>query len=143
MRNLLVLSLFGLTIGIMGCDGSAAKAKLYSVSGKATAGGKPLANCIISFVSASGDGKMFGGEIAADGSFTLSHSDGRVGAEPGKYKVVLQVSPELQQKAMTSGGGSGPPQVTAPFPSEYAEASSSPKEVEVKAESNTINVEIP
>jgi len=128
-----------------GCgDGGPAKSKLYSVKGKIT-GPKPLTDCTISFIAVGGDGKGSGGKIGADGSYTLTSADGREGAEPGKYKVVLQASPDAAMKAMMSGGGGpagGPPVVEAPFPDEYRDANTSPKEVEVKAESNTIDIAI-
>jgi hypothetical protein len=47
------------------------------------------------------------------------------------------------QMGPPSGGGPGGGGANLPFPQEYSSVETSQKEVEVKAESNTINIEIP
>ncbi len=150
MRILGCLAVLSFLVVTAGCGaGGPPAAKLYSVSGKVTVAGKPIADCNIQFVAVGKEG-YFGGKIGADGTYTLVAPDGRSGAEVGKYKVVLQQAPEAAMKAMQAGGmgppGSGGPGgggSNLPFPAEYSSVETSQKEVEVKAESNTINIEIP
>ena len=141
-----------LTFGIVGCGGASGppKAKLYPVSGKVMVNGKPLTGCSIVFSTATpaaGASAGYSGELDSDGNFTLSDpEDGRKGAAVGKYKVTFTVSPEAAKEAMmkSSGRGAGPgyEATSAPFPKKYASAKTSPKQVEVKAEDNVINIEL-
>jgi len=145
MRTLAIILIFAVTCP--GCGGGGpAKAKLYPVSGKVTVGGKPLAKCGIAFaaVSAAPDAPAgYQGKLSDSGDYTLMDADGRSGAAPGKYKVVLSIGAEAAKEAMMKGGAApGYAANAAPFPKEYMEATTSPKEVEVKAESNTINIDI-
>lgn len=131
-----------LLLFVAGCGGGGGgKLTLYPVSGKITVGGKPLAGCNVQFANA---GFGYSGKTGPDGSYSLADiSDQRPGVAPGKYKVVLQASAEAAYEAMkagTYGAGKGG---TAAFPSEYGKADTSPKEVEVKAEANIINIDIP
>jgi len=150
MRILGHFAVLSLLLATAGCGaGGPAPAKLYSVSGKVTVAGKPIADCNIQFVAVGKEG-YFGGKIGTDGSYSLVAPDGRSGAEVGKYKVVLQQSTDAQMKAMQAGamgppgaGGPGGGGSNLPFPAEYSSVETSQKEVEVKAESNTINIEIP
>ena len=127
------------------------KPSLYPVSGKVTIEGKSLANVGIYFISTTDKAQNYSGTIGADGSYSLSDpQDQRAGAQPGKYKVVLQLTGEALQKAqmgaMTQpqgGGASAPPEIAVPFPPEFTSAETSPQEVEVKPQSNTINITIP
>lgn len=132
-----------------GGDGSAA---LYSVKGKVTVGGKPLADCGVNFTAVNpvkGAQPGYSGKTNAAGEYQLSDGAGKTGAAVGKYKVsfAIVVSPEAAKMAMMTksapGAPSGPPAApAAPFPAEYGSFSTSPKEVEVKAESNTIDISI-
>jgi hypothetical protein len=130
-----------------GCGGGPSKPKQYPVSGKVMVDGKPLANVGIYFIASTG-AQNFSGTTGSDGSYSLSDpQDKSGGAQPGKYKIVLQLVGEDLSKgmmqAMQAPGQGGPPKVTTPFPTEYTAATTSPKEVEVKAESNTIDITIP
>jgi hypothetical protein len=130
----------------VGCGGPS-KPKQYAVSGKLMVDGKPLPNVGVYFISSS-SGQNYSGTTGSDGSYSLSDSqDNSSGAQAGKYKVVLQLAGEQLNKgmmeAMKAPGQGGPPKVAAPFPSEYGAAETSPKEVEVKPESNTIDITIP
>ena len=148
MQKLALFLVSGLSLVIAGCGaGGPAPAKLFPVTGKVTVGGKPLADCVVQFVAVGRPGG-FTSKIGTDGTYTLADmKDGRPGAEVGKYKIVFQNDPQAAMKAMQSGamtgpatGGGGP---AAPFPDEYKQADTSPKEVEVTSGSNTINIEIP
>ncbi len=131
----------------LGCGGPA-KPTVYPVSGKVTMEGKSLADVGIYFISTTDKARNYSGTISADGSYTLSDpEDKRAGAQAGKYKVVLQLTGDALQKsmmaAMGQGQAGGPPPSATPFPKEYTSAETSPKEVEVKPESNTIDITIP
>jgi hypothetical protein len=148
MQKMALFLVPGLSLIMAGCGaGGPALAKLYPVTGKVTVGGKPLADCTVQFV-AIGKAGGFSGKIESDGSYTLADmKDGRPGAEIGKYKVIFQMDPRMAQRAMESGQMSGPAigagAPAAPFPDEFKQADTSPKEVEVTSGSNTINIEIP
>ena len=148
LRVFLGVVLLASLLAPLGCGES--KPKQYPVSGKVIVEGKPLADVGIFFVPAIGGDKAqnFSGKTGSDGSYSLSDSaDQSSGALPGKYKVVLALAGDAFQKqmmaSMTAPGQGGPPQITTPFPKEYQSAETSPKEVEVKAESNTIDITIP
>ncbi len=124
-----------------GCGESAPeKAKVFPVSGKVTVGGAPLDGYMIIFGSTTtGDGAS--ATTKSDGTYTLAVSDGRPGCVPGKYKVVIKPGAAAMQAAMANVGPGGP-KVDTKVPGTFGSAETSPKEVEVKAESNTINIEI-
>lgn len=133
-----------------GCGGGGpVKAKLYPVTGKVTVAGKPLTDCSVIFTTttpATGAQPGYQSVLGPAGEYELiDATNGDKGAAPAKYKVTFVLSPEAAKKAMMQGGGApgGPPGASeSPFPKEYASGATSPKEVEVKAESNVINIDI-
>lgn len=130
---------------LIGCgDSGPPKDDQYPVSGKVTVKGQPLTDCTISFVSTDPSKVAgFSGVLDSSGSYTLTdQADGKSGAFAGTYKIVLAQSPEAAKKAMMEGGTKGYESGGLPFPKEFQSADTSPKEVEVKAESNTINIDI-
>lgn len=138
---LLTLSFLGLGCG----GGGPVKPKLYPVTGKVTVGGKPLTDCTIGFASLPGaaDVRGYSSPLNQNGEYSLTdQQDGKSGAAAGKYKVTLTLSPEAAKKAMMSGAGQPGYSATTAFPPEYTSVETSPREVEVKAESNTINIEL-
>lgn len=143
MRSLCWISICLAAVVCVGCGSSEKVAKQYPVSGKVTKGGQPLAGCTVIFVAinqAPDAQPGYEGVIGSDGSYSLKdvvHNTS--GAATGKYKITLIGSKDDAKAAMMSGAKGPPP---SPFPPEYATASTSKKEVEVKAESNTINIEI-
>lgn len=133
---------------LVGCSGSDELA-VYPVAGKVSFQGGSLSGYRISFVSQAGDGAA--GVIKDDGTYALEASDGRKGCMAGKFKVVIQ--PNVDMKAMQESmakmasakpgaKGGGPPQVESKIPKTYGAATTSPKEVEVKSGSNTIDISI-
>lgn len=142
IRRILLLILCVLFIGCG--DSGPPKDEQYPVSGKVTVKGQPLTDCTISFVSTDPSKVAgFSGVLDSSGNYNLTdQSDGKAGAYVGKYKVVLAQSPEAAKKAMMEGGGKSYAEGGLPFPNEFLSAETSPKEVEVKAESNEINIEI-
>ena len=140
-----------IAIGVIccaGCGGGPSKATLYPVKGKVTVGGKPLANCNINFTAAASAPnaapQSYQGTTNDQGEYSLADgTDARPGAAVGKYKVSFAVGAKAAQEMMMKGGMKpGYDATAAPFPKEFSSAETSTKEVEVKAESNTINVEI-
>lgn len=137
-----------------GCSDSGLPA-VYPVEGKVTGGSASLEGTRISFIAVEKGGSGATGIISADGSYKLEALDGRSGCPAGKYKIVLSPNMEAMQKSMidlqklsTKPGPSRPgmqnsstaPTFPAPFPDAYRDVEKSPKTVEVKAESNIIDV---
>ena len=148
-RVAIVPVLIGLFL-LVGCPGPK-KASVYSVTGKVTVEGKPLAGCSVIFVPA-GAGSTAVGVIGPDGSYKLKTDGGREGALPGKYKVQLKLGDEMMQKAMMEQMTVGPPaggtpksttpKIKTPYPENYGDAATSPKEVTVEEKSNVIDITI-
>lgn len=128
---------------LVGCSGAPPKPDAYPVTGKVTVEGKPLAGHLVSFVSTS-TGEGSSATTDSNGAYTLSTLDGRPGCVPGKYKVVIKPGAEATMAAMKNmkPGMTAPPTASAEVPGTYGDAATSPKEVEVKAESNTIDIAI-
>jgi hypothetical protein len=83
------------------------------------------------------------GNVEADGRYDLVHrSDGQAGCYGGRYKVVLTPMASGDDSYMR-GPQAGRPQVEDDgIPKEYKSVATTPKEVEVKAGRNTIDIEI-
>jgi hypothetical protein len=129
---------------LVGCSGAPPKADAYPVTGKVSAGGKPLAGYLITFVPSTAGNEASSATTDSNGAYTLATLDGRPGCVPGKYKVVIKPGAEATMAAMKNmkPGMSGPPGATSDVPPSYGDAATSPKEVEVKAEPNTIDITI-
>ncbi|MBS0263204.1 MAG: hypothetical protein JSS02_14765 [Planctomycetes bacterium] len=168
MRRLLSCSLL-LSVGLLGCSaGGEGALPLYQATGSLKVGGKPLANITVQLtpVDATAKSKPGIGKTDAEGKFTIA-TNGDKGANPGKYKVVLidgaamaasnqsqgmggkqisteeasKMSGEMAMKIMQQGKAA----MTVPeppFPKEWGDAKTSPKEVEVTNAAITINIDI-
>jgi len=114
------------------------------------------ANVQVSFYPVDGKGPIASGNVdAGTGRYDLTSSGGvgkpaGKGAVAGKYKVVLNAggaagaaSPEAMM-AQYSGNNQGkaPAAPKAAFKKEYGSASTSPKEVEVKSGTNSIDLDL-
>jgi hypothetical protein len=142
-RNALLIPI--LFLAATGCE--PAGPKVYPVKGKLTINGMPAKDVQLSFYPVASEGTVGSSVLSPDGSYEIiSGNEGRPGIPQGKYKVVLQASQTLgKEAAMARYGGAGGAPPAAPemsFPKEYAASDTSPKEVEVKAETNTINIDI-
>ncbi len=142
---------------LTGCPGPKMEA-VYSVTGKVTVEGKPLAGCVIIFSPVGGKGPTATGVIGADGTYKMRTDggrEGREGAVAGKYKVKLAAGTEMTQKMMAEQmseqmkssrpggmGKGGPPKFKTPFPESYGDPATSPKEVTVEAKPNVIDLAI-
>jgi hypothetical protein len=79
------LILFVSVLLISGCFQNSG-AKVIPVTGTITKNGQPLAEVRIEF-SKTDTGAMSFAETDTEGRFTLTHTHGKSGAEPGKYRV--------------------------------------------------------
>ena len=133
-------------VTIVGCGGGSDLPPAYSVTGKVTLQGAPLGDYGISFVPAKGGDAGGSAILGSDGSYSLMTSDGRPGCPLGKYKIVLRpnVDPKAAQEAMKNMKplSKGLQKEKSKVPETFGAAATSPKEVEVKAESNVIDIAI-
>lgn len=140
-----------LVAGVLGCRGDTGP-KVYPVKGQVTLNGQPLTDVIVNFSPIDGDpAKMASGQVDASGNYSLrSGPQGKEGAPPGRYKVYLTpVAPTPQEGQSYGGSGpqtpgesAGPPQATTNIPQQWLSAASTPFEAEVKAEPNTIPIDV-
>ncbi|MDR1141126.1 MAG: hypothetical protein LBL62_05490 [Planctomycetaceae bacterium] len=86
MKKIIPISLilFISVLLISGCQDKGAK--VIPVTGTITQNGQALADVRIEF-SKTGNGAMSFAETDMEGHFTLTHTHGKSGAEPGKYRV--------------------------------------------------------
>lgn len=120
---------------------------VYPVKGNVKVDGKPLANVNVQFIPVDPQKPAGAGKTNANGDYSIMNSDGRSGAVPGTYKVVLKVvtdgsstqAAEMYSKS-TGAPGSAPAQPTTPFPAEFSEAAKTPKEVTVEAKPNVFDL---
>ena len=122
------------------------------VNGTLTIGGQPANGVQINLVPV--DPKLMSatGNVE-NGSFTVfSGNEGKPGAMPGKYKVVLnattggaEAAKQMYSKVAPTEGAksSAPPAVAAPFPDKYKAAATSDKEVEITSGSNDLKIDVP
>jgi len=134
-------------ISLTGCSGGAKQAETGKVSGKVTYEGKPVEAGSISFVpitaGTSGDTglavKPAGGTIKSDGSYVLTtYLDGD-GAIVGRHTVTF--FPAVAQPLAESGAEPGKHD-EKPAVSPYRGLMPKESEVEVKAGTNEINIEL-
>jgi hypothetical protein len=121
-------------VALLGCGDSGGKSTA-KVSGKVTSGGQPVTEGNIRFtpLATGGDAGMpASGKIEPDGSYTLSTYGTNDGAVVGKHRI------DYEEKVFegTLQPGESPPA------SPYAGTKPNPAEVEVKAGSNTIDIDL-
>ncbi|NLF72334.1 MAG: hypothetical protein GX575_25140 [Candidatus Anammoximicrobium sp.] len=136
-----------LLIGLAGCSGGVKQAATGKVSGKVTSEGKPVEAGSVTFVpvteGASADtgvaSKPGGGSINSDGSYVLTTYVAGDGAIVGRHRVTF--FPPASQASETAAGEPGKHDET-PAPSPYRGLMPKEAEVEVKAGTNEINIEL-
>lgn len=149
-----------LLLGLLGCSNAEAPPALYPVTGTLKVNGKPLENMTVQLspVDITSKAKPGIGKTDAEGKFTIL-TNGDKGAATGKYKVILMDSPKVQrtgpptieeltkmngemsQKIAQKGAAAFEPP-TLPFPKEWSDATTTPKEVEVGTQPVTVNIDI-
>ncbi len=131
----------GLLVTLIGCSGGGAPTG--KVVGKVTFDGKPVTSGSLTFAPASGTvGKPAVGAVTADGSYTLSTYAADDGAVVGRHKVIY--SPSAGDSAQQESQIPEPGKHDEAKPVEIPFSGLVPKEaeVEVKAGTNEINIEL-
>ena len=131
--------------GAIGCGPGGPS--VYPVAGTVTIEGHPAAAVQVVLTPVAGNQQVAAGVTDASGRYQLTWgSTARSGAEAGRYKVMLnQLSTETEEELTarySGGGGKAPEKPKASIPKEYSSADTSPKEVEVTAGTNTIDIDI-
>lgn len=103
-RRLAVVA--ALALGLPGC-GSGDRMKVYPVSGVIKFNGQPMkGGGSIAFLSIeSKPGKMPGGTILEDGTYTLTTYEGADGALPGDYLVAITQITVQEPESVLDGSG--------------------------------------
>jgi len=138
------------TLVVLGC-GPGGPATV-PVTGKVTKGGVGLANISVSLVNPSNTADASAGTTDGTGAFTLTYgTQGKKGAVPGKYKVVLTgggtaPTPGTASAPSTGYGGGGKtnsaPVLETPYDKKWGSYESSPMEVEVKSGMAPLDIKI-
>jgi hypothetical protein len=122
------------------------------VKGTLTIGGQPANGVGISLVPADAKMPTASGTVQNGAFEVFSGSQGKPGAVPGKYKVVLNATsggPEAAKQMYEPGAAkagakkSAAPVIKAPFPDKYKTAATSDKEVEITKGANELKIDIP
>ena len=134
------LSCVALVVGLAGCSGGQATAK---VSGKVVVDGKPVTGGMITFTPiAAGAGATAGkgasGEVKGDGTFALTTTTPDDGAVVGRHKVAFFPPSAPAPEAAAESGKHD----QAPAPSPLKGLMPKQAEVEVKAGTNEITIEL-
>jgi hypothetical protein len=141
-RQLASLGALVLT-AVIGCGSP--PVPLVEVSGVLKVNGKPAPEMAIDFMPDPEKGN-FGPPSSAltdqEGKFILVCSDGRSGAAVGLHRVVVRDNRSIAGAPNTKFGGTVKPLHPSRIPNSYAAASSTPLKQEVKAEPQTITLEI-
>lgn len=134
-------TLFSLLLAAMllGCSGNAGP-QAFPVQGTITYDGKPLSRGTIIFNPVDETLPASRGEIQADGTYVLSLSREGDGAVAGEHRVIVNSSTEVK-----SGLEVNDPNYELPrplIPPKYSSLSTTPLSETVKAEPNTIDIEL-
>lgn len=143
MYSFRLISLAIISLCVAGCGGGIDLPPAYPVTGKVTVQGTPLSGYLVSFVASDGKGGA-AAYVGTDGAYSMETLDGRPGCEAGKYKVVIRPGKDAMQEAMKNikPSSKGMPKPESKVPDTYGAATTSPKEIEVKAEPNVIDISI-
>lgn len=143
---------------LAGCPGGASGGKrvpVYTVTGKVTMGGGPLAGAIVSFAPSEGQPTAVG-RSNDSGVYTLTTYDSGDGAAKGAYKItVMKIvgaapaatadaahGPNYQGTAHASQAAKGGTDSGNLIPAPYGTSESTPLSYTVKEEPNTYDIDI-
>jgi hypothetical protein len=134
-------------VGIVGLAGCSGGPKLGEVTGTLRLNGKPLADVMIEFNPDSATGVRSTGTTDENGRYTLLCDDSRPGAMVGRHRVVLHDlaiygGQFLGRKLEQAGTKGGPTLKPSRIPSKYESTAHTPLQKEVKAEPQTIDLEV-
>ncbi len=133
-----------LGVGVAGCgQQTLPKEALYPARGKVLIGGKPVQMGHIELQPVTpGQGVECQGSIGPGGTFALrTYSNKREpdGAAPGTYKVVIKAYHQTVDGPLPKGVTPTP---ASDIPAKYAQAGTSDKTVEIKAEQNNLTIDL-
>jgi hypothetical protein len=142
------LAVVALSAVVSGCSESGPAT--HPVTGKITVGGAVPQGVTLTFHPV-GTQQSASAVIDAQGNYTLyTGNKGKPGAEAGKYKIVLgqgagqnAAGQAYQSSGQQTGTSSAPPVPQLSFPADWTDPEKSPKEVEVTAGDNKIDIEVP
>jgi hypothetical protein len=119
------------------------------VSGRLTLKGEPLAEVQVYFVPEPGQETAgpAAGATDADGKYTLAEAEGRAGAAPGRYRVVLQDLQSGKRSARSLANKAGarrdaPDAAKTRLPERYTSATATPLQFEIKTGKQTIDLNL-
>jgi hypothetical protein len=149
MRNCCLMGRFAggsvialLVILVCGC-GPSGGPTTNPVSGPVTIGGQAAKEIRVDFHPVDQTAEVASGNVEADGRYTLYTGQmGKPGAMAGRYKVVLTPMASGDDSYMRGPQAGRPQAGDDGIPKEYKSLATTPKEVEVKAGRNTIDIEI-
>lgn len=144
MRNQAV-GLLSLCVALF-CGCGSGQVSVVPVKGKLSKAGEPLGGVHLTLSPTSGDIPFASADVAADGSFELKCSDGRVGVPIGSFKVVLAPAAKsadpmadmikMRDSMQGKGGQMDPSKMKSEdlFPPAFKDPKTSPKTIEIKGE---------
>jgi hypothetical protein len=149
-RDLVTLAGVALVV-VIGCSDSSGLAKRYPVSGTINYNGKPVEKGTVTFTPTQSDGRTASGDIT-NGRYSLTTAAPGDGALPGSYKVTVTAKEmdTTELKAIAKGGQFHHDEAFAKavkeakplVPVKYSLADTSGLTAEVKAQTNTIPLEL-
>lgn len=122
------------------------------VKGTLTIGGQPADGVGITLVPADAKLPTASGKVQNGAFEVFSGNQGKPGAVPGKYKVTLYATSNLNLEAAKQmynkaespdSKASAAPVVAVSFPEKYKTAATSDKEVEITSGPNDLKIDIP
>lgn len=135
MASVCKYSVFAILAACLGCGGGGDVPKLGSVTGTVKIDGQPAPNVMVNFTPVDG-GRPSSGVTDSSGVYKLTYSSSDMGAVLGKHTVKIDNHVDYDMNAVGAPMEVKDGKVTK----DYAKLK---KEVEVKAGSNTIDLEYP
>lgn len=143
MKSWLILVGIVTMLGALGCG--AANPPTNQVTGTVTLDGKPVADANVQFMPVDIEATSAFGKTDASGVYTLRTFGESDGAMPGKFKVSVKKTEQVQQGVQKDGEHVGEPILVDKnvLPEKYMTKASTPLEFEVKAnDDNVYNIEL-
>lgn len=148
VRVLIGVAASTLVLTAWGC-GDGLKAR-YPVSGKVTYKGQPVPTGTVTFAPLDGEGEGAFGDLV-EGSYTLTTHTTGDGAVPGRYRLSVVSAEAITPKAAFDTNPNATPEASIAkaqraakhrIPTKYAKPDQSGLTFEVKAQSNTFDIDL-
>jgi hypothetical protein len=131
-------------LGVLASGGCGDRTKLVAAGGVVTLGGKPLDNVQVEFLpdpEQGTKGLRSTGVTDAQGHFTLTYQDARLGAVPGKHRVLI--TDMKQWEGIRPGrDDANKPLKPSRVPELYTDVTRTPFKVEVKEGGPPLKLEL-